>query len=108
MENTVKHSTVALVKSDKQRAEDIPESEIKELVREAVRLAGGFDFIEPQAYSLLNFAAHGKIYLGNTAFDLSLGVDNLLNTQYYSHLSRYKGLVFDQGFNFFGEIRIDI
>jgi len=69
--------------------------------------AGGFDFIEPQSYSLLNLAAHGKVYLGDTLVDISLGVDNLLNTQYYSHLSRYKGLVYDQGFNFFGEIRIE-
>lgn len=68
--------------------------------------AGGTDFIEPKGYSLLNIAVHGKLNLKGTSVDMSLGIDNALNTQYYSHLSRYKGMVYDQGFNLFGELRL--
>lgn len=69
--------------------------------------AGGFAFIEPEAYSLLNIAAHGRLLLLGNSVDLTLGIDNVLNAKYYSHLSRYKGMVYDQGFNLFGEIRIN-
>lgn len=39
-------SKVALIKSSKLRAEDISESEINDMVREVVKLAGGLDFIQ--------------------------------------------------------------
>lgn len=70
--------------------------------------AGGFDFIEPKAYGLLNIAAHGMLDLMGSSVDLTLGIDNVLNTKYYSHLSRYKGMVYDQGFNLYGEIRLKL
>lgn len=46
MGNMNENSKVALVKSSKQRAEDITESEIRDMVHEAVKLAGGLDFIK--------------------------------------------------------------
>jgi len=46
MGNINENSTVALVKSSKQRAEDITESEISDMVRDAVKLAGGLNFIK--------------------------------------------------------------
>ncbi len=69
---------------------------------------GGILFIEPESYDLLNVSLHGGLKLGDRWIDISLGVDNILNTQYYSHLSRYKGMAFDQGFNLRGEIRIKL
>lgn len=63
-------------------------------------------FLEPKAYTLLDVAMHGGIQVWKSDLDLSLGVNNLLNSQYYSHLSRYKGLVYDQGFNVYGELRL--
>lgn len=66
----------------------------------------GVRFIDPEAYSLLNVAAHGTLDLMETSLDMTLGVDNLLNTKYYSHLSRYKGLVYNQGLNLHGELRL--
>lgn len=68
----------------------------------------GTRFIIPQAYTLLNVAGHGTLDYRGTSVDISLGINNALNTQYYSHLSRYKGLVYDQGFNLYGELRIKI
>ncbi|MEA3286520.1 MAG: TonB-dependent receptor [Candidatus Marinimicrobia bacterium] len=59
----------------------------------------------PENYQLLSLALHGKLRVGSQQVDISLGVDNLLNEQYYSHLSKYKGLAFDQGLNVHGEIR---
>lgn len=67
----------------------------------------GTSFVEPQAYSLLNVAMHGSMDVFGSVVDISLGIDNVLNTQYYSHLSRYKGMVYDQGFNLYGEIRLE-
>jgi len=67
---------------------------------------GNATFLEPQAYSLLDVAVHGAMDLGITSLDMSLGVNNLLNARYYGHLSRYKGLVYDQGFNAYGELRL--
>ncbi len=61
--------------------------------------------IKPQAYQLLGLAIHGSHPLGDRTIDLSLGIDNLLNEQYYSHLSRYKGIAFDPGFNLHGDMR---
>ncbi|MCF7807369.1 MAG: TonB-dependent receptor [Candidatus Marinimicrobia bacterium] len=69
---------------------------------------GGILFVEPEGYTLLNLAAHAKLPFGTSFLDMSMGVDNVLNAQYYSHLSRYKGLVYDQGINLYGEIRIKI
>lgn len=46
MGNINEISTVALVKSSKQKAEDITESEIMDMIHEAVTLAGGLDFIK--------------------------------------------------------------
>lgn len=37
---------VSLIQSDKKRAEDIDETEIRSMVRQAVKLAGGLDFIK--------------------------------------------------------------
>ena len=68
----------------------------------------GTRLIHPQAYTLLNVAAHGTLDYWGISIDMSLGVNNALNTQYYSHLSRYKGLVYDQGINVYGELRIKI
>ncbi|MBC8190769.1 MAG: TonB-dependent receptor [FCB group bacterium] len=67
---------------------------------------GGATFLEPEAYPLLDVALHAGLNLWGISTDMTLGVDNVLNTQYYSHLSRYKGLVYDQGFNLYGEVRL--
>lgn len=44
--DVMKMAKVALLQSDKMMVSEIKTAEIKVLVREAVRLAGGFDFIE--------------------------------------------------------------
>lgn len=41
-------------------------------------------------YTLLNFALGGKIALSNVAMDFNFNINNLLNRNYISHLSRLK------------------
>ncbi|WP_264566314.1 TonB-dependent receptor [Flavobacterium sp. N3904] len=47
----------------------------------------GFD-IPSDGYTLLNMGFEGKVKLGNTAFDVNLNGNNLLNKTYVPHLSR--------------------
>ena len=41
-------------------------------------------------YTLLNGSVGGKILMGKSVIDLSLSAQNILNKEYYSHLSRLK------------------
>jgi iron complex outermembrane receptor protein len=41
-------------------------------------------------YTLLNFAVGGKIYFSNVVMNLNFNINNLLNKEYISHLSRLK------------------
>lgn len=47
----------------------------------------GFD-IPSEGYTLLNMGFGGKVKFGNTAFDVNLNGNNLLNKTYIPHLSR--------------------
>ncbi|RTY93893.1 TonB-dependent receptor [Flavobacterium sp. GT3R68] len=49
----------------------------------------GFE-TKTHGYTLANFAFGGKITVGKTIFDLNLNVNNLLDKEYISHLSRLK------------------
>ena len=45
---------------------------------------------QTKGYTLINGSVGGRILMGKTDIDLSLTAQNILNKEYYSHLSRLK------------------
>jgi len=67
---------------------------------------GGVKLLEPAGYFLLNAHLGFETHLLGSDWSVGLGAQNVLNTPYYSHLSKYKGLAYDPGFNLVGDVSL--
>jgi iron complex outermembrane receptor protein len=68
------------------------------LVARQSRFPVGVDFVEPpDGYRLVGLDAGTRIQTGTTHVDLSLGVDNLMNTSYRDYLSRFRYFIDNPG-----------
>ncbi|SNR39754.1 TonB-dependent receptor [Lutibacter flavus] len=62
-----------------------------------------------KGYNLVNIGAGGTINISNTSFNVNINMNNVFNTNYFSHLSRLKiDGIQNIGRNFIASIKFDI
>ncbi len=61
---------------------------------------GRNDELISEAYSLIHTSLSGDVRLSGIKTTVSANVRNLTNEKYYSHLSNYKGIAYNPGFDF--------
>jgi len=67
------------------------------------------DYLKPPAgYTLLNLSAGSRIYIKKQPLNITLGVDNLLNTAYRDYLNRFRYFADEIGRNFSIKLNIPL
>lgn len=67
---------------------------------------GNHYFLDPTSHQIVNISASTNLDIDGRTVVLAVGINNLFNEQYYDHLSRYKGIAYNQGFDLHGSIQV--
>lgn len=65
-------------------------------------------FVKPKSYQRFNTRLKTDLLLGQQTYTCVMGIDNFLNEKYYDHLSRYKGIAYNPGFDFYVSISVNL